>query len=58
MSCLLRISESVVTCAIPGAVTNSVSTPSSVKYPSSRATITARSWTAFMIASRIVLDCC
>src|SRR5439155_7119621 len=41
----------VVTCAIPGVVTNSMSRPSSLKNPLSRATNTGRSWTAFMIAT-------
>src|SRR5437867_13528 len=35
---------------MPGVVTNSRSSPSSLKNPSSRATRTGRSWTAFMMA--------
>src|SRR6266508_2706800 len=41
----------VVTCAIPGVVTNSRSRPSSLKNPLSRATSTGRSCTAFMVAT-------
>src|SRR5215510_13218151 len=41
----------VVTCAIPGVVTNSISSPSSLKNPLSRATSTGRSWTAFIMAT-------
>src|SRR5262245_4413615 len=36
---------------MPGVVTNSRSSPSSLKNPMSRATRTGRSWTAFMIAT-------
>src|SRR5260221_14651097 len=36
---------------MPGVVTNSMSSPSSLKNPWSRATSTGRSWTAFMIAT-------
>src|SRR6266540_2409408 len=41
----------VVTCAMPGVVTNSMSRPSSLKNPSSRATSTGKSCTAFMVAT-------
>src|SRR6185369_2451711 len=41
----------VVTCAMPGVVTNSISSPSSLKNPRSRATSTGRSCTAFIVAT-------
>src|SRR4051812_17367014 len=40
---------------MPGVVTNSMSSPSSLKNPRSRATSTGRSCTAFMIATWVLL---
>src|SRR5215471_11344183 len=44
--------RSALTWAVPGVFTTSTSSPSSRNRPSSRATSTARSWTAFIIETR------